>query len=218
MNIITSVVPLYIDNDNPDVSVNIELKVYKGGVLSNKDSDYDVTITKSTSSLPYILNCKGGASYKVNEACYITIASILDPSVKRTIRILDKTTSTPVKTNGLYIYPEYDENGNWDTNIWDTDFTYSKEFTSVRAKDTDIRFYTHLYVDGKMIIGKDIDISDPLNKEKVMTVQSGDLVELPKPPSNVLKYQLLYNIKGYIAKIIYFKQVQNTPPTEVPNE
>lgn len=207
VNIITSVVPPYIDKDNPEVSVNIELKVYKSGVLSNKDSDYDVGITKSTSSVTYILNCKEGASYKVNEACSITIASILDPSVKRTIRILDKTTSTPVKTNGLYIYPEYDENNNWDTNMWSTDFTHNKEVNVVTAKDTDLRFYTHLYIDGKIIIGKDIEISDPLNKEKVMTVQSGDLVELPKPPSNVSKYQLLYNTKGYIAKILYIKNI-----------
>lgn len=216
VSMIHSIVPPYIDNGNPHVMLNIELKVYRGGVLSNEVRDYDVSITQSTSSLTRILNCKGGASYKVSEACSITIASILDPSYKRIVKVIDRSTSTPVKTNGLYIYPEYDENGNWDSNMWNTDFTFSKEFTSVSAKNTDIRFYTHLYVDGKMIIGKDIDISDPLNKRKVMTVLSGDLVELPKPPSNVLGYQLLYNIKGYTAKINYFRKVQSS--TEVLNE
>lgn len=209
VNLSASVIPSYIDRDNPHVFVNIKLEVYKDGKLSKDHGDYDVSVTKSTSSLSQIINCSGGTySYMVSEGCTVTIISLFDQSVKRTVHILDRTISTPVKPDGLYIYPEYDDNNNWDHDMWVTDFTFTKEVSQATAKDAALRFYTHLYIDGKMVKGKDIDIYDPLNKENIRVVLSGDLVSLPKPGAGVSGYQLLYSAKRYLAKISYLKQSQ----------
>lgn len=133
--------------------------------------------------------------YEVDHACTITFVSLQDTTVQGITQVVDERVTNV--ENRLVISPVIDGEGNWDTNMWSTDWSDSNEKSMAIAKGGYAKFYVRLYTEKGMIVGEQILIQDA-NWQIKQTAYTGDLVEI----TGVGQYYIVHSVTNLQATLL----------------
>lgn len=168
---------------------NWNLRVYENGV------DTGVTING---------NQEAHSTYDVSHQCTIRFVSLQDPSVTAESTVVDNRI-IPINER-LVISPEIDGEGNWDTDMWETDWADSDEKGSAVAKNGKAIFYLRLYTKDGKVNGAPIEVQD-VNWTHISTVETGELITIDKPGT----YNLVHSETNLKATLT----IKSAPTIEV---
>lgn len=180
---------------NPTAEVYCYVNYY-GTLPAGTEFNWNLRIYEDGVDTGVVLNGnpQSHSTYNVNHQCTVRFVSLQDNTVVAESTIID--TRVIHVDNRLVISPEIDDEGHWDTNMWETNWADSNEKTSAVAKNGKAKFYLRLYTKEGLVSGAPIKVQDD-NGIYVSTIETGGLITIDKPGT----YYLVHSETNLIVKL-----------------
>lgn len=168
----------YITDANPTASVYCYVNYY-GTIPAGTEFNWNLRIYENGVDTGVTINGNPQAysTYTVNHPCTVRFVSLQDNTIMAESTVIDNRVVHI--DNRLVISPEINSEGNWDTNMWETSWSDSREKDSAVAKNN-AKFYIRLYTKDGKVSGAPIEIQDS-NWTYISTVETEELITIDQP-------------------------------------
>lgn len=169
----------YITDDNPTASVYCYVYYY-GTIPAGIEFNWNLRVYENGVDTGVTINGNPDAysTYTVDHPCTVRFVSLQDNTIMAESTVIDNRVVHI--DNRLVISPEINSEGNWDTNMWETNWSDSNEKTSAVAKNGKAKFYLRLYIKEGLVSGAPIEVQDA-NWTYLSTIETGDLITIDQP-------------------------------------
>ena len=195
----------YITDANPTASVYCYVNYY-GTIPAGTEFNWNLRIYENGVDTGVTINGNPHAysTYTVDHPCTVRFVSLQDSTIMAESTIIDNRVVHI--DNRLVISPEINSEGNWDTNMWETNWADSNEKTSAVAKNGKAKFYLRLYTKEGLVSGAPIEVQDA-NWTYLSTIETGDLITIDQPGT----YYLVHSETNLIVTLT----IKSTSPIAV---
>lgn len=169
----------YITDDNPTARVYCYVNYY-GTIPAGTEFNWNLRVYENGVDTGVTINGNPQAYsiYPVDHPCTVRFVSLQDSTIMAVSAVIDNRVVQI--DNRLVISPEINGEGNWDTNMWETNWSDSNEKTSAVAKNGKAKFYLRLYTKEGLVSGATIEVQDT-NWTHLLTVKTDNLITIYQP-------------------------------------
>lgn len=169
----------YITDANPTASVRCYVNYY-GTIPAGTEFNWNLMVYENGVDTGVIINGNphANSAYTVDHPCTVMFVSLQDNTIMAESIVIDNR-GVHID-NRLVISPEINGEGNWDTNMWETNWSDSNEKISAVAKNGEAKFYLRLYIKESLVTGATIEVHDA-NWTHLFTIKTGNLITINQP-------------------------------------